>query len=373
MKKLLKYKRIYLLGLIPLSYILILAAKYNSFFAEQIYAKHIYKWISQLVSTITGLVPFSIGEIMLVASPVVLLTIIVRFTVRMFLEKENRKDRATKAILNVFCTVSVILFLFTIMAGMNYYRYTFTQYSKLEIQDSSLNDLYALTKSLSDSANELREQVPQTDENGVFQLSMSQYELAKTAVKAYQALSKDFPVLAGSYGPPKPVLLSKLMSQTEITGIFWPFTMEANVNTDIPDYSIPDTMLHELAHLRGFMREDEANYLAYLAGMKSDSIELNYSSTMSALITAGNALYKQSPDMYFQIAKEYSEGVVKDLRENNEYWQQFDNTVVSTVSNKINDTYLKANDQTDGVKSYGRMPDLLLAKYRKDHENGLTE
>ncbi|WP_276929276.1 DUF3810 family protein, partial [Herbinix luporum] len=52
----------------------------------------------------------------------------------------------------------------------------------------------------------------------------------------------------------------------------------------------------------------------------------------------------------------------------NEYWAKYEDTVVSTVSNKINDTYLKANAQSDGVKSYGRMVDLLLAKYRKDQE-----
>jgi hypothetical protein len=368
MKKRIKYKRIYLLGLIPLSYILILAAKYSSYFAEQIYAKHIYKWISQLVSAITGIFPFSLAEIMVVATPVIVLTALVRFTVRMLLEKENRKQRALKALLNVLCVGSILLFSFTIMAGINYYRYPFTQYSNLDIQESTVEELYALTQSLADTANELREQVPLTDEEGVFELSMSQYELAKEASKAYESLAQDYPILGGYYGPPKPVLLSRLMSQTEITGIFWPFTMEANVNVDIPDYSIPDTMLHELAHLRGFMREDEANYLAYLAGMKSDNVELKYSSTMQALITAGNALYKQSPELYYQIADNYSEGVKKDLRANTEYWQQFDDTVVSTVSNKINDTYLKANDQSDGVKSYGRMLDLLLAQYRKDQE-----
>jgi hypothetical protein len=90
---------------------------------------------------------------------------------------------------------------------------------------------------------------------------------------------------------------------------------------------------------------------------------------MQALITAGNALYKKNPDMYFEIKAEYCEGVLKDLNANSEYWQQFDDKVVSTVSNKINDTYLKANDQSDGVGSYGRMLDLLLAKYRKDHDN----
>ncbi|HPW41948.1 MAG TPA: DUF3810 family protein, partial [Bacillota bacterium] len=30
-----------------------------------------------------------------------------------------------------------------------------------------------------------------------------------------------------------------------------------------------------------------------------------------------------------------------------------------------NDKYLKANNQKDGVKSYGRMVDLLIAEHRK--------
>lgn len=370
MKNIIKYKRIYLIGLLPLSYILILIAKNSSFFAEQIYAKRIYKFISEILSTITGIIPFSISEILIIAIPVILLVIVVGFIIRMFAEKSKRKERMIKGIINIFCTVSIAMFLFTIMGGINYYRYSFAKYSNLEIQDSSVDELYALTANLAFAANELRAQVPETDEDGVFRLSMSQYEAAKMAAKAYQELAKDYPILGGgSYGKPKPVLLSKLMSQTEITGIFIPFTMEANINVDVPDYSIPDTMLHELAHMRGFMREDEANYLAYLAGMKTDNVEFEYSSTMQVLITAGNALYEQDPVKYQQIADQYSKGVQTDLRANSVYWQKFDDSVISTVSNKINDTYLKANNQTDGVKSYGRMLDLLLAKYRKDHEN----
>ena len=135
----------------------------------------------------------------------------------------------------------------------------------------------------------------------------------------------------------------------------------------IPDYSIPSTMLHELAHLRGFMREDEANFIAYLAGMESDHPEIQYSSTMLALIISGNALYDEDTSLYFEIRDQYSKEIVNDIRANARYWQQYEDTVISTMSNKINDTYLKANDQSDGVKSYGRMVDLLLAKYREDH------
>ncbi len=370
MNRFLKYKRIYILGLIPISLLLVFAAQKSSYFAEQIYARHIYKYISQVISTITGFFPFSLAEIIVIAAPVAALTIIVRFILRMFFEKNNRRERVIKAILNLMCAASILLFIFTILAGLNYYRYSFRVYSNLDIQSSTVEELSSLTRSLVEKADELRATVTTTDDNGVFKLSMSNYSLARMAAKAYKALAKDYPVLGGSYGSPKPVLFSELMSRTEITGIFFPFTMEANVNVAIPDYSIPDTMLHELAHLRGFMREDEANYLAYLAGMKSDSIDFQYSSTMAALITAGNALYKQNPDLYFEVTGRLSEGVVRDLQDNSRYWKQFDDTVISTVSNHINNTYLKANNQKDGVQSYGRMLDLLLAKYRKDGLKG---
>lgn len=371
MRTIFKFKRIFLLLLIPVSYLLILAAKNSSYFAEQVFALHIYKLISQIVSIISGIFPFSLAEISLLVLPVVALYLLIRFIIGLIKCKENRNIKLYKGILNILCFGSIVLFLFTILAGLNYYRYPFSYYTNLEIRASSVEDLYALTESLALQANELRAEVPATDENGVFKLNESKSELSDLASSAIKLLSKDYSVLSGNYGSPKPVLLSAEMSRTEITGIFIPFTMEANFNTNIPEYSIPATMLHELAHLRGYMREDEANYIAYLAGMNSDSVELKYSSTMLALVTAGNALYNQDTDLYFNIRDQYSDGVLKDIRANSEYWSQYDDTAISTVSDKINDTYLKANAQADGVKSYGRMLDLLLAKYRKD--NNITE
>ena len=348
MKKLLSLKRTYLLVFLPISLLLILVAKKSNYFAEQIYAKHIYKWISQPVSAFFGLFPFSAAELLVLAVPVVVLVLLILFIMGLLLHKANRWERLGKAVLNVIVTASVLLFLFLLFGGLNYYRDSFTTYSNLEISESSVTELYALTESLVRSADELRNQIPATDKDGIFRLSMSNTETAKQAEKAFEALAKQYPVLAGRYAAPKPILLSKLMSQTEITGIFFPYTMEANVNVDVPDYSIPSTMLHELAHLRGFMREDEANFLAYLAGVQSDQVELQYSSTMLALVISGNALYDKSPELYFQIRDQYSEGVLKDLRANSAYWVQYEDTAVSTISNKVNDTYLKANAQADG-------------------------
>jgi len=368
-KYIIKYKRLKLVLLIPLSLILTVAAKHSSFFAEQIYAKHIYKMISQVYSNITGIFPFSLAEILIITLPAIALALIVRFIIVIFIDRAHRKERLIKGVINVCCTISIIWFTFLICGGLNYYRYSFGVYSNLKIEKSSTQELYALTESLALEADALRSKITSSDNNGVFKLSKNNYELAKLAGQAYNSLSKDYPVLSGHYGPPKPILLSKIMSQTEITGIFIPFTMEANVNVDIPDYNIPFTMLHELAHMHGFMREDEANYLAYLAGMKSKDIELQYSSTMFALVITGNALYNNDPTLYFKVAELYSKEIKRDFKDNSDYWSQFENKTISTVSNKINDTYLKANNQTDGVRSYDRMLDLLLAKYRKEHLN----
>lgn len=367
MKHVFKLKRVYLLLLLPISLVLILLARQSSFFAEQIFALHLYKWLSQILSLITGLLPFSLSEVVIITFPLTLLLILIRFLRRIIIDKNNRRDILLKGLLNTLCAGSLLLFLFTMLGGINYYRYSFSHYSRLEVYESTVDELYALTKSLAAQANAVREMTSGRDDNGVFILTENHYRLAKKANEAMKALSTDYPVLDGHYGAPKPILLSKLMSYTEITGIFIPFTMEANVNVDVPDYTIPSTMLHELAHLRGFMREDEANFIAYLAGIKSECAELKYSSLMMALIMSGNALYRQSPDLYFELRDQYSEGIIKDIRDNSAYWTKFEGTVVSTVSNKINDTYLKANAQTDGVKSYGRMLDLLLAKFRQEN------
>ena len=87
---------------------------------------------------------------------------------------------------------------------------------------------------------------------------------------------------------------------------------------------------------------------------------------MLALVHSMNSLYSVDQDAFFALAQQYSPGVAMDFQYNNLYWQQFEGAV-AVVSSKVNDSYLKANFQSDGVQSYGRMVDLLLADYRSRH------
>lgn len=369
-------KRTLLLVFIPVSFLLLWIGRSNPRIAEFVFARGIYKWISQGVSLISGIFPFSLMEVEVIVVPVAALFLILRFFIKLFSQLHKKSKNTgytfTLGILNAACTLGVVFFLYVMLGGINYYRYPFAVYSGLEIKESTVEDLYNLCTELADEAAVLREELHEEggmeDENGVLQFNDSDWNAVSGNIeRAYIKLSEKYPVLGGYYRSLKPVFFSKFMSRMEITGIFWPFTMEANVNVDAADYSIPATMGHELAHLRGFMREDEANFIGYLVCKESDNPEYQYSGIMLALTYAGNQLYNQDPALYQSVREHYNAEMVSDLRDEYYYWKQFEDTAISTVSNTMNDNYLKANNQSDGVKSYGRMVDLLLAEYRKNH------
>lgn len=365
-------KRAWLLLLVPISLIMLWVVQKNEEIAEHIFARGIYKYLSQGLSRFTGIFPFSLMEIEIILLPVIALSYIIYIIWKVFKIKQNRQKSigyfAAKELINIGCLLSVILFLYMLFAGVNYYRYTFASYSGLEIKESSVEELYNLNKQLATEAAKLRSELldkNSKDLNSALIIEKRNWtDYAKEANAAFDNLSKKYPVLGGSYGSPKLVHFSRFMSSMEITGIFWPFTLEANVNIDVPEYTIPATMLHELAHLRGFMREDEANFIAYLASQQSDNSVIQYSGVMLALTYVSNQLYLHDQDLYNNITKLYNTGMIADFRENYYYWQPFEDTAISTISSNMNDTYLKANNQEDGVKSYGRMVDLLLAEYR---------
>ena len=368
--KVLKKKRLWLLFLFPFAFLISALAKRSVFFAEEVFAKRIYKVHSIVVSALTGWIPFSLAEFIVVVGPVVCLILLIRFIIHMVKDKENRFVRALLGIINVACVAAVILFVYVIGCGVNYHRVSVADYRGITVRESSKEELYGLCTELAEQAWALREElVEYEDENGVFRLPVSNRELGKLTQQAYETLSVDLPILKGYYPAPKCITSSKAFSAMEITGVFTCWTMEANVNVDIPDYSRASTMAHELSHLHGFMREDEANYLAYLACMASDDPVVRYSGTLLALIYSGNALAGQDMELYGELWSKYHPGMIRDFADNSAYWDQYEDTVISETADKVNDVYLKANEQEDGVKSYGRVVDLMLAEYRE--KNGL--
>jgi hypothetical protein len=84
---------------------------------------------------------------------------------------------------------------------------------------------------------------------------------------------------------------------------------------------------------------------------------------MLALIHAGNALYRADPQAYARVSAQYSDAMARDLAAHNALWDAYEGKTAE-ISQQVNNTYLRANNQTDGIASYGRMVDLLAAYYR---------
>ncbi len=361
-------KGILLILLTPLCLILLAVSKKNTEFTGHVFSRVIYRGFSLVYSNITGILPFSLAEFLIIVAPVMLIVVLIGFIVRLIKDKNRRAELCMKFVRNVLIVASVAYFVYAFGYGASYYRYPAAKIFELEVRDSSKEELLALFEEQVQKATAIRKQLTTVDEKGNYMLPAGPYKLAKETKKAYTTLSEKYPIILPYYPGPKCVMLSEVMSRTMITGIFTCWTMEANVDIDIPDYSIASTMCHELAHLQGFMREDEANFIAYLACMESGNLDLEYSGIMHALIYTGNALYGKDPDLYNQTYQKYGcTEVISDLIANNRYWKKYEKTVIAETADAINDSYLKANDQEDGVESYGRVVDLLLALYRKEH------
>ena len=76
-----------------------------------------------------------------------------------------------------------------------------------------------------------------------------------------------------------------------------------------------------------------------------------------------NALYGENTEKYEQLCERLNINALKDLQANNSFWDKYDG-ITAEVADRVNDIYLKANRQIDGVKSYGKVVDLMLGYQR---------
>lgn len=341
-----------LAGLIPLSYIVAQLLSTQNLFVENVYSRGIYPVIAQPVSLLCSLLPVSVTELMVIALPIWL-----GLGIYWLVKKKTTWLRFTSAIV---AFVSILYFVFTFGWALNYSRLPYADIVGLTIENSSTEQLKDLCLDLAKQANGLREQLT-ADEDTPYSSGETQRTILTKVNDIYAQASVEQPWLAGNYATPKPAIFSLPLAYMKIAGIYSPFTVEAHVNALESDLLFPVTACHEAAHQRGFAREDEANYIAYTVCMQSGDAYYAYSGTLLALINAGNALADADKEGYKALWNSYSKGVATDMIAYDEHWKPYDGEVAE-AQEKLNDSYLKYNGQEDGVRSYGRMVDLLLAQ-----------
>lgn len=326
------------------------------------YADYIFPFTASCISAVTGLLPFSLGEIMiilgillLIAAPVLFIAFIVR-----------KKKKLVKIWGIIYCWVLIfILVTETLNCFMLYQTTEFSERYHNSAGSEGFTDkqLAALLEKTILRANELAPTLNRGDDGKII-VPDNMDDIAENAMNI---LSAEYPPLKGKYPNHKTILFSSVMTRFGIQGVYFPFSLEANVNGQLGNARTPCTIMHELCHLKGFIREDEACFIAYRACLASGVPEVEYSGLLSGINYMYAALKKSDPAEARRIvsmalpqvaADDYF--VTKETMEKIEEKAVVSTEVTKAVSDTAIDVTLKANGITDGKKSYGRMTELLL-------------
>lgn len=301
-------------------------------------------------------VPFSVTEWVILSLATFGVVLLVLLIVRLIRRRWAKAYRTGMTILSVSAAMFA---LFCLWWGVLYYSDSFTEQAGLERRDISVQELETVTRYFAEQASSAGERV-ERGEDGVFRADKS--DIFRRSADIYGGAEQIFPCLAAPAVRAKPVLLSRLLSYIRYTGFFFPYTAEANLNADSPACLLPSTIAHELAHLRGVAREDEANFCAVVACLESGDEDYRYSGALLAYIYLGNALYSADYDAWREVYSTLSENVRADLRANNDYWARFE-TPAADVSEKVYESFLQTYGDDRGMQSYGACVDLLTVYY----------
>jgi hypothetical protein len=151
------------------------------------------------------------------------------------------------------------------------------------------------------------------------------------------------------------------MSWLGIGGLYNPFTGEANFNALQPDFDLPYSIAHEKAHQCGIAREDEANFVAFLVCSHSTNPFVRYSGYLNALRVV-NELGISAPERYRDVAGTLGAGPRADLSARSAFWARFQGRGM-TVTHRINNSYLRANNVPGGARSYSADVALIISYY----------
>ena len=338
----------------------------------EFYVMHIFPLWVETYGRFTGLFPFSVGEWMLYLGVLLMVLLVLWGMTALILRRrlsgkmKNLFRRYRVLLLWIFGIVCVIM---TLNCFLLYHVPTLKERYGIGAEKEYGFDEIALVRNyVVEQANQLSE-IMTRDEQGYLVYGE---DMKAEAVKQMGRLGESFPQLRGYYSNPKPLYTSDFFSQQYIMGYYFPFSLEANYNNRMYISNMPASMCHELSHLKGFILEDEANFIGYLACVDSEDDFFRYSAYLSVISYLDRDFYRASGnnnEIY------QSHPAINDLVRfdrvflTEQQWQQVEeHAVISTeivkeASNTFTETTLTLNGVSDGKISYSRVVDLLLGYY----------
>ncbi len=311
-----------------------------------------------VLAKITSFLPFSLAECIIILSPIILIAAV---SVGIKHYGSSWRD------IGIYCVIllslgAYVFSTFTIAFVPSYRGSRLDAKMELDKQSVSAEELMYTSVIL---VNNIKLNIGEVvfDKSGASVMPYGYEELNDKLMDAYDKACKKYDFIQNMHTPLKRILLSEPMTYTHISGVYTFFTGEANINTNFPDYTLPYTAAHELAHQRGIAREDEANFVAFLVCSESDDPYIRYSAYLNLYEYVAGALASANRDYYSLVYTSLPIDAIGEMSAYSQFFDKYRDNVASDISGAVNNTFLTING-TEGTKSYGMVVDLAVAYYK---------
>lgn len=331
----------------------------NSKTFSDLFNKHISMHLRFLFSHLTSWIPFSLGEFIIWMIPLGVVLIL-----RHALKKRCDSWKCVAVFVGIILSFAGLFFsIFVLNFASGYRGSTIDKKMQLDRTNIQAEELYSVAEDLVENINIINSEITFSN-SGFSVMPYNLEQMNRHLIKAYDKLADKYDFIDNTYTRVKPVMLSEVMSYMHITGVYSFFTGEANINVGFPDYAVVFTAAHELAHQRGIAREDEANFIAFLACTISDDPYIQYCGYVNMYEYIASALARTDPELYLRSYNSINIDVQKELLAYNDFYDKYRNSAVSEVSEGINNSFLQSQG-TAGTVSYNMVVELGIGYHRK--------
>jgi len=326
---------------------------------EKYYTFGFYPIVSRILRAAFGWIPFSVGDLLYVAASVFFVLKAWKF-IRL-LAKRRVKEYLSWILFRKYLKLILwVYIIFNLFWGLNYDRQGIAKQFGLNVQHYTPEDLYELTSALQKHLNYYASRV-----DSLKRLPLNNNQtLFEEGIAAYKNACKQYPFLTYQQPSIKPSMLTYLGRYFGFTGYYNPFTGEAQLKTDVPVFTKPFIVCHEIGHQLGYAKENEANFSSYLAGRVSDNVEFRYSVYYDMYGYAMSVLFMYNRPCFIELKKSEDTQVKKDNKAYREYLLRSKNAVEPVMSLAY-DRYLKMNKQPHGKETYNEVVAWLIAYMKK--------
>jgi len=274
---------------------------------------------------------------------------------------------AVAGTLRIAQDAGLVLFLFYFLWGFQYARPSLE--ARLGIESAGevgAPELRRLAERAVETSNLLYQEIHGSEDSGEKTEAPPIDAMSPALEAGWSRVQQEFEFdahVSDNFGAPKAFLASPLVKPFGIAGMHFPFTGEALVLGDLPALILGIDLGHEMAHQRGFAREDEANVLGFLVARASDDLLARYGAHVFLQRQLLTALQRVSPDEARELSERRFAGVDRDLEDLRLYWAPAQG-VARAAASRANDVMLRSHGVPEGVASYQGSVWVLVALAR---------